>query len=397
MADASSLGDRLTKARKRRGLTQRELAGASGLSPSLIKKLEQGTYGDVRLETVHKLAVALGVPTTILAAGTRPEDPEHGEVEAWAPVRRALEGITGSEPAEEPTVEGVTTAVDDAVVAVRDSRYTDLQRTLPALLRDTDTLVAVSVNGAQTEARRLRSRSRQITGFMMGQTWQFTAASEAISLAAADATDDFTAMAAADWKCWTLIRQGRFGEAIRLASRWADDAEPRVSRATPDQLAAWGRFLIRVSTAAVRDNRPGEAQETLRLARMAAAGIGRDIIPRFNPWQVFGPLTVTMFHAQNALIQDRPDLALTVAQKMPDRGFPLRETWNRHRLDLARAHTSLKQYGEAVAILQDIRHAAPEWLVQQRYAQDILNRIIDRRRTLTPEMRELANFIRLRL
>jgi transcriptional regulator with XRE-family HTH domain len=52
------------EARKRRGLTQRELARQSGVSISLVTKLEQGAYGGVRLETVRRLAVVLGVRTS---------------------------------------------------------------------------------------------------------------------------------------------------------------------------------------------------------------------------------------------------------------------------------------------------------------------------------------------
>jgi alkylhydroperoxidase/carboxymuconolactone decarboxylase family protein YurZ len=55
----------------------------------------------------------------------------------------------------------------------------------------------------------------------------------------------------------------------------------------------------------------------------------------------------------------------------------------------------LRQYGEATSILQDLRRTAPEWLPQQRYAKDILGRIVQRRRTLTPDMRELANVVNL--
>ena len=55
----------------------------------------------------------------------------------------------------------------------------------------------------------------------------------------------------------------------------------------------------------------------------------------------------------------------------------------------------LKDYGDAFAILQDVRMRAPEWLIQQTYAHDILTRIIKRRRTLTPQMRELADFVHL--
>lgn len=58
MNEAHAIGDRLREARKRCGLTQRELAQQSGVSVSLIRKLEQGDYDNgVRLETVRKMAV----------------------------------------------------------------------------------------------------------------------------------------------------------------------------------------------------------------------------------------------------------------------------------------------------------------------------------------------------
>lgn len=67
----------------------------------------------------------------------------------------------------------------------------------------------------------------------------------------------------------------------------------------------------------------------------------------------------------------------------------------RHRLDVANACVTLRHYGQAVATLQDLRRTAPERLVHQRYARDILTAIIERRRTLSPEMRERADSMRL--
>jgi transcriptional regulator with XRE-family HTH domain len=395
--ESTSMGDRIRVVRKRRGMTQRELAATAGLSYSTVKKIEQGTYGGVRLETVHKLAIVLRVPTSTLAAGPDAARPESGDVEQWAPVRRALEGSAVPATDGEPTLDGLRHAFDATVSDVLQSRYAGVRAALPSLLRDADALIAVSVNGDEAGARRLRSQVRQITAYMMGQTWQFTAANEAIELAADDADDELTAMAAADWKCWAMIREGRLAETRALAARWADDAEPRISRATPGELAAWGRFLILLSTAAVRDNRPGEARDALRLARVAATASGRDVISAFNPWQVFGPMTVSMVQAENAMIQDRPDTTLAIGAHIEGGDFPLPRNWNRHRLDMANAHVSLREYGAAVGVLQDVRRAAPEWLLQQRYARDILGRIVNRRRTLTPEMRDLADAVRLPL
>jgi hypothetical protein len=238
---------------------------------------------------------------------------------------------------------------------------------------------------------------RQLAAYMLGQTRQFTAAGEAIGLARADADDVLTAAAAADWESWILIRQGRLGDALDLAARWADDTEPRVSRATAEEFAAYGRFQLRVTAAAIRGNRPGDARDALRFARIAAAGTGRDIIPSFNRWQVFGPATVAMFQAQNALIEEHPETVLRIGRQLQGQRFPLAETWNRHRLDVAQAHVLVREYKEAFDVLASIRDSAPEWLAQQRYARDILSAVIGKRRTLTDEMRELADAVRLPL
>jgi transcriptional regulator with XRE-family HTH domain len=395
--DLRTLGDRVRDVRKRRGLSQRELAERSGVSLSLVRKLEQADYGNVRLETLHKLAVALRIPTTALATGPDAADPEGREVEQWEPVRRALEGLWGQQPAEDPTVDGVSAAFSSAVTAVLRSRYSELRVLLPALLRDADALVAGSVNGAQTQSRRLRSQIRQLTAYMMGQTWQFDAATDAIELAIDDASDGQTEVAAIDWKSWTLLRRGDLAQTRELSARWADDTEPRISKATRGEMAAWGLFLVRLSTAAARDNRPGEARDALRLARVAAVAVGGDFIPEHSPWQVFGPMTVSMFQAENAMIQGQPDVVLSIGAQLAGRSFPVPRNYLRHRLDVAHAHLALRQHGEAVGVLREVRQAAPEWMAQQRYAGDILTQVIARRRSLTPEMRELADHLRLAL
>ncbi len=394
MPNANALGDRLQSVRKRRGLTQAELAREAGVSVSLIRQLEQGVTEDTRLETARKLAVALRVPTTTLVSRPDAAEPTSGDVDQWNAVRRALEGRpSGESPAEAPTLEGVRTGLDEVMPLLAASHYSQLRVALPALLRDADALVAGTVNGEQVEARTLRSHIRQVTSWLMSHTWQLDAADHAIQMAIDDASDGLTAAAAADWACWGLIRQGKLAETRELATRWADDIEPRISKAGKDEMTAWGLMLLRVSTAAVRDNRPGEAADALKLARMAAIGVGRDFRPTSDPWHVFGPMMVAMIKAENAMIEEHPDVTLQIAAQLDEAQFPLSRNWNRHRLDVANAHAVTKQYAEAFDVLQQVRRSAPEWLVTQRYAKDILGKIIDKRRTLTTEMRELADFI----
>ncbi len=93
---------------------------------------------------------------------------------------------------------------------------------------------------------------------------------------------------------------------------------------------------------------------------------------------------------------EQPDRCLSIAASLPDEvPFPRLVSRLRHQLDIANARTMLRDYGEAFQVLQQVRSRAPEWLVQQTYARGILTTIISRRRTLSQEMRELADFMHL--
>jgi hypothetical protein len=168
------------------------------------------------------------------------------------------------------------------------------------------------------------------------------------------------------------------------------------SRATPAELSAWGWLLLRVSAAAIRDNRPGEAEDALRLAKSAAVALGYDCAPEGDFLRAFGPVTVALKRTENAMVAGEPDRVLSLASRIPaDSLKPTSNSRNRHLLDVANAHAQLRQYAEAVDVLQKIRAGSAEWLPSQRYARDILGRIVSRRRTLTPEMRELADLVGL--
>ncbi|GII65039.1 hypothetical protein Skr01_51240 [Sphaerisporangium krabiense] len=147
-------------------------------------------------------------------------------------------------------------AVLDASMPLwKDDKYAELAAILPKLLTDTDTLV-----GLDRSRRVVRSRLLHLTGWLLTQTRQFEAAEVALRRGLDDADDKLDAAAVISTWCWLLLRQGRLEQARRLATTWADDIEPRVSRATPRELSAWGWLLLRSSAAAVRDNRPEEGK-----------------------------------------------------------------------------------------------------------------------------------------
>lgn len=135
MAETPAIGERLREIRKRRGLTQRDLARASQVSHSLITKLEQGVLADTRMETARKLAAALRVPTTALAARV-PAEPGRAP-EPWLALQRAVEH-PARQPDEEPTVDGVLRGVQAVRTAHFEKRVRDVVDLLVPLLRDVE-------------------------------------------------------------------------------------------------------------------------------------------------------------------------------------------------------------------------------------------------------------------
>ncbi|MBF6326751.1 helix-turn-helix domain-containing protein [Nocardia cyriacigeorgica] len=386
----ADLGDRVASVRKRRGLSQQELARVSGISLSLIKKLEQGARNDVRLETLRALAVALRVRTSVLQNGHRDTEWADDETaDLWGPVRRALAGQ--ADPLDEqPTVEGVQSAYDGLRPALGAHRYRDVAEQLPALLRDADAL-------DDHEGRAIRSRILGMTGWLLVQNRQFDTAKEALDSAIDQAPDRGTAVAAVNALVWSHLRQGNLTEAAELAQRWADDIEPKFSRATGMQLALWGRLWLYIANVGVRDNSPGMTDDALALARAAADRIGREVVYDPSPHRPFGPVTVAQITGECAVIAGQPERVLSIAEAIPASAVlsPTAAPRLRHRLDVAAAHAALRQFGEAMATMQDLYTTAPEWLPQQRYARDILGTIVRERRTLTEDMRTLADAIKL--
>lgn len=388
MNQGHTIGERIRQARKRHGLSQRELARLSGVSVSLISKLEQGERQDTRTETVRKLATTLHVPTMALI-GDNPTLPPVPDQPAWEPIRQALTDPARSDTTEPATEAGMNAALTAAVKLYHDNQYETLAAVLPRLLRD-----------AQDTTPLLRSRVLQLTGSLMIQTRQRDTARLALSRSLTDAETSGSILDAASaiiTTCWLLLLERQFDQVRALASQWADRTEPKLSTATTAELSTWGWLLLRASAAAIRDNRPDEAAQTMRLAEAAAITVGSDRGSYHAYWTTFGSATVTMKQVENAVIDDKPDLALSLAGKVPGNLRPTSDNRNRHLLDVTAARVQLRRYPEAFDMLYHLSREAPAWLENQNMAKDLLTKIIARRRTLTPQMRELANAIHLPL
>lgn len=386
-ASLDTVGARVALHRNIAGLTQRELAARTGLHVSTVRRIEQDDL-TVRLETLHTIARVVRCRTADLSGDTGDREAAHDDTVAlWTPVREALAGKPPDVPdaGEAPTVAGVTAVFAEAQTAFRRGRYGDVLALLPPLIGDT---VALGDHG-----RKIRSAVFSATAWFLVHTHQYPQARMALTTAVDDAVDRAGTAAAIHVMTWLHLRSGQLDGCHRLASQWADDMEPKMSRATDDELAAWGWLLIRVATTAVRDNRPGAANDALRLARVAATAIGREVHADGDPRRPFGPDVVTAKEAELELIAGHPDRVLALAATIPPQP-PSPNTW-RHYVDVAHALALLGRRDEALDRFDILRRQAPQWLIEQRSARDAFLVLYEAGQRRMPErMQQVARAIR---
>ena len=189
------------------------------------------------------------------------------------------------------------------------------------------------------------------------------------------------------------MRQARFSEVESLCVRTADQIEPRMSRATPEQLSAWGWLLLRAGAAAARNNRGSEAREFHSMAAAAGARLLEEVDTAEH--LMFGSTTVSLKSIEAELILGHPDRALELSQQIPDDASTRLKTGvNRHHIDRAKAYVQTGDSEAAFGVLSMLRKKSPEWLRYQQAAREVTEDILAApKRMPSRQQRELADFL----
>lgn len=409
MVDEPAPGTHLQNLRRRRGLSQEGLADRAGLSVSTIRKIEQG--GTARLETFHMLARALDVETSSLFEPGSPApvaDQEESNKLNLLPLRQMLTPIIGlagsvtfgADPPGEAREANLRAALSEAARLYRADDFESVAAMLPRMIRQSHSLVDHAADEERENLLRLRAEIFQLAGLFLTQVRQYDLAYTAIRDAIGDATavgDNVTAAFGAISQAWLFIRQGRFTDAESLAGNIASKIEPRMSTATDEELSAWGWLLLRGSAAAIRNNRQDSSDEFLSLADVAASRVSTRAPDHYNQYlTTFGPAVVAMKRAESMMVMGDARGVLRMAESIPypRSGRYRSDNLSRHLLDVAAAHTDLRDYKDATDVLVHLRKNSPEWLRHQRKGKDILLTLLrSRKRSLSQELRNLADFL----
>jgi transcriptional regulator with XRE-family HTH domain len=375
----STLGAQLSALRRRRAMSQRDLAERAGVSVDLVRKLEQGQRHATRIASLTALANALDVSPADLLGKPRglPAGRVSGEVGA---IRRAVLGVRHPEVEPPPVLADLRTEGREAWRLYWAGRYAELARDLPDLIAGARAAVEVATDQATAAATlaELLQLTASLLAHLAHEDLAHLALAEAVR--AAEASGDELLFAGQQaTRSWVLSRQGLWSEAEHVAVTAAEQMEPALSRASIDQVAVWGELLRYGTTAVARSGRQSEAQEMLGLVRAAAARMAGDQRSAYVG-MAFGPTVAAMKAVDVAIAADRPRQAIKLAERVEHPEAVPTAMHARYLLNVAWAQMTDWRSQDAVDTLRTVEALAAEMLPHQTIVHTIIAELLPRRR-----------------
>ncbi|MET9490942.1 helix-turn-helix transcriptional regulator [Nocardia sp. NPDC006630] len=369
-----TLGARI-KRRRGRAMTQAKLAELTGISKSMVSKIEQGEKTP-SIPALQKIARALDTDVRDLLdiSNNVPfVDPEAGIIA----IRRALTpvGDLMDDMGDEAHLSLVDARriVDRAWGAYSFGRFEVLAGLLPAGITQVRATAHAAQGNEVAAAHEHLARISWVAGCTLVHFGQPDLASMAIrdALRAAEKGNDELLLAALRGSVsWQLLVSGRYDEAQGVALKAAESVEPR-GEVSEQHLAVHGALLLQGATAAGRGQRVHDALSLANEAGAIAKRIGRD-----TKWYEsdFGLSQQVMQTVDINISNERFGEALIVAKVMPNRGIGLTPVaQGRHLVDKAAAAVQIGQYQLALDMLLTAeRVAGEEWVRYQTLLRTVV-------------------------
>lgn len=385
--DGPTLGQRVAELRRRRGISQRELAVELGRSESWLSQVERDVQPVERIGVLAKLADALGVTTREL----RPEitDGRAPDEEPLLPndldtVRLALTGHPAlavlfeegrrREPVELSALERAADEVWDLAHA---SRFADLSQKLAAVLPALEEATRRALPDQLQTLNQLRARVYQAVSAAFARQDEpdaaWVAADRAIH-AAELAGNPLEVVAGHFRMAHSFIRVQRLDQADRVADIALQALAPLAAQTNADAktLSLFGAMHLVRAMIAAREGERATSRQQIDEARKIARRIGEDR----NDFQTeFGPTNVELQAVSTAVDLGDAGEALDLARGVRA-GVLSAERQSRFLVDVARAHTQRRQVGEAVAALLEAEALAPEHVRTHHVARETIRDLV---------------------
>lgn len=373
------IGERVAYWRRRRGKSQRVLAGLAGFSQPYLSQIERGQRPVDRRGTLVALANALQVSVADLTGKPGdPTDPNKASAVAHVPDIRAA--LIRREIGE------IGTPRHDVGRAMRAGGaydFTSLAPVLPNLLgglRGPD-LIQVA----------------HVASYTLKDLGYPDLARDAARLAIAEAYDlgEPAWIGIAEFIRILAMPPEMPGAPARLAQRIADEIQPHIG--DRDVRQAYGMLHLTAGLRAAVSRDVRTALDHLAEARQAADSLGEPEqlgLARF----AFGPTNVGFWTVAMYLELGEPELALEAVSGLRPAELPLANRQGPFHSDVATALAAVGRDQEAIAAFLRAEAVGPQWFRLHPRARDTIGTIVRRtkRNAVSQPMRRAALAMNLR-
>lgn len=358
-----ALGRKIAEHRKRRGLSQPELARMIDRSVAWVSQVERGVRKVDRMSVLEKVAEALDIPLAELAAeapvvaAVNEEPPGAGGLRLLLSGVHSLRAMLNGHHA--PNLAALRKKAEKAWALTHESRYTDLTDLLGDLIPALELGARAVPDDQRTDMYELLASAYQACSAALAKLDEPEAAWIAAdrAMSAAERTGNPLLVAAGAFRLvFVFLNARHYDQGEETARTAADALWDLADSGNPEATSLWGALTLQRAMLAARVNDPESAYGFLDRARPVAQRLGSG---RNDYNTEFGPANVALYEIAVAVDLGDAGRALRAAATVDTSGLsPERQA--RMLIDVARAHAQRRQVNEAVATLLDAERITPE-------------------------------------
>src|SRR6266568_5645432 len=388
-----ALGRKIAAERRRRGLSQPELAKMIDRSVAWVSQVERGVRKVDRMSVLETLAVALDVPLAELAAeapvvaAVTEEPPGASGLRLVLSGAYALRAILDGRRA--PAISTLRTKTRKAWELTHAGRYTELTDLLRRLVPDLETAARSVPEEQRAEVSELLATTYQACSAALAKLGEPEAAWIAAdrAMAAAERAGNPMLVAAGAFRLvFVFINARHYGQAEETARTAAEALQRMADQGDPQAMSLWGALTLQRAITAAHVNDPDLAYGQLELASQVAMRLGEG----HNEYNTeLGPANVRLYEIAVAVELGDAGRALRAAAAVDTSGLSA-ERQARMLIDVARAHAQRRQVHEAVAALLQAEGITPEQVRGHALVRQLVSDLLTMQDPPATELRDLA-------
>lgn len=398
---AKALGRKIAFYRSQRGWSQRTFGALVDRSEAWVSQVERGARRIDRMTVLRRVADALEVPLSELAADTPIVAAASERPEPVVALRMLLCSslALGIVVDQRPTTLDLKTLGADARRAwelAHATAYDELIPLLSDLVPRLESATRASTGRTQRSLFAILAKAYHACAAALSKMAETDAAWVAAdrAIAAAERSGDRLLIAEGAFRLTLVFQAARqFGQAEHTAMTAVEALEPLAASGQPQAIALQGALRLQIAVVAARQNQPGRAYAELHEARSAAERLGVD---RNDYDTEFGPTNVALHEVAVAVELGDAGTALGIAAGI-DASRLSPERQGRLLIDVARAHLQRRNLDGVVHALLNAEKLTPEQIRQHGLVRSMLHDLARAGHGRDPRVRSLAARCGIRL